>query len=127
MREYKFRVRIFQYVRTNTFIWNLNQISEWKALTGVEVLSIDQFTGRKDKNGKEIYSGDEFGIYKLSGDFEGTFEPWGKVYFDDDLASFCVELPNGGWEYLSDYLDKEKHSEIFRNIYENPELLTKGE
>jgi len=89
-------------------------------LSEVELM---QYTGLKDKNGVEIYSGDNFG--KMGGDVNrpDEYEFWATVYFDEDFAAFCVETCSGGWEYLHDYLDKN-YCEIIGNIYENPDLLT---
>ena len=85
-----------------------------------------QFTGLLDKNGKEIYEGDIMGEYQILGDFAGNYEVYGKIYFDTDLFSFCVERSNGGWEYLHEFYQNRltKFSEVIGNIYENPQLLT---
>jgi len=69
-----------------------------------------QFTGLKDKNGKEIYEGDI-----LAG---GMIVCW-----RDDLASFA--LRKEGWaydHYFGEAIDAG-NTEIIGNIYENPELL----
>lgn len=80
-----------------------------------------QFTGLKDKNGKEIYEGD---LIRLTDKF--TYD----VRFED--AKFvCYHVNNdwGRWGDLkrlsnADFLDM--HYEIIGNIYENPDLLTKN-
>ena len=78
-----------------------------------------QFTGLLDKNGKEIYEGDIFAEHR-SGEED---EPFAKVAYDTDLGAFVAEKSNGGWDYLSVFLEEERRSSIIGNIYENPELL----
>ena len=87
--------------------------------TPIVEYEINQYTGLKDKNGKEIYEGDivNFGnnnnaIVEFS---DGCFN-----IFDEPL----------GWDFTPDY-DNDykpiktdfKYCEIIGNIYENPELL----
>jgi uncharacterized phage protein (TIGR01671 family) len=78
-----------------------------------------QYTGLKDKNGKEIYEGDivrsgkEFNTYTgLNSKIYG-----GKIY----------EVKNNGWKfYLSPgsiYEVDRSDLEIIGNIHENPEIL----
>ena len=76
-----------------------------------------QYTGLKDKNGKEIYEGDVVLMdgtnKKLYPNWDTQYEPRRKVYIKIEwgYAGFVV----GG-------IDIDK-SEIIGNIYENPELL----
>jgi uncharacterized phage protein (TIGR01671 family) len=88
-------------------------------------IKLMQYTGLKDKsfNEVEIYEGDLFG----KSDSDGV-EVFGEVYFDTDFAGFCVSYPSGGWTTLGEHLlEKQNHREVVGNIYENPELLQKGE
>lgn len=79
-----------------------------------------QFTGLKDKNGKEIYKGDVvswgdgWNNYKSSIVFEnGAFR---ESRFKNTLEEICHYWDNG--KYIE--------CEVIGNIYENPELLKKG-
>ena len=76
-----------------------------------------QYTGLKDKNGKEVYEGD---VIRQSSDLciiescVGGFD-----------CQMLVELKNGGTLRGSVYnfsFLSEKYCEIIGNIYENPEL-----
>lgn len=89
-------------------------------------LPIMQYTGLKDKNGKEIYEGDylkdcegkimlvvwERNGFKLRYDFERKYQ--GEKYMDKTF----IELVNTE--------DKRWGFEVIGNIYENPELLKQG-
>lgn len=72
-----------------------------------------QFTGLKDKNGKEIYEGDI--IKTLTG---LTYE----VFWCEGMVSFRLankSTPANGYMYSTSTYD-----EVIGNIYENPELIT---
>lgn len=76
-----------------------------------------QFTGLKDKNGKEIYEGDILGGYP-----HGTI----CVEWDNNYACFsCYDIEdNKDCGLFSNELDNCKDAWIITgNIYENPELL----
>lgn len=79
---------------------------------------IMQYTGIKDKNGKDVYEGDIFKSSKLKNNFNVVFcEESGKWKLKNE-KSFNLSL------YSSFEIMK---CEVIGNIYENPEIIVKGE
>jgi len=127
MRELKFRV------------WDRKE-TEWLALgaTGIDCSNgklvdyeyegvtkanqenyiVEQFTGLKDKNGKEIYEGD---ILDVSSVF---VKPKKMIVNFSEMACGFEPFANGCPDC---YFPVGKDVEVIGNIHENPELLEEGE
>lgn len=125
MREIKFRAwsRKFKemiYKENTLYSIDVHGNTVWKDSVDDEVAILTQFTGLKDKNGKEIYEWDLFQVaknhvyqVKYSTGGENNYEWHGACFilFIDDEKKF----PFDEWAM--------EHGEVIGNIYENPELL----
>ena len=80
-------------------------------------IELMQYTGLKDKNGKEIYEGDILELVSTIGINRGKVIVELKEYQGDRGKEF-------GYQFYS-YLPN--NAEVVGNIYENPELLEKEE
>lgn len=79
---------------------------------------IMQYTGLKDKNGKEIYEGD---ILKLHEDWRGKGEIPGYVVFENGRWILQGTMHYSHKDDLTNYALSQM--EIIGNIFQHPELL----
>ena len=125
MREIKFRawVKDYEANKYRMIDWFLDFFSDMSPVTnyGGEFPDKDnsdiilmQYTGLKDKNGKEIYEGDFIG-------WPGTGLHY-EIEFED--GAFKIAHSGTVYEWICFYKRRGEEVEIVGNIYENPELLT---
>lgn len=106
MRQIKFRA--WDYVK-NLMIYTFDSSLTWEDCTEDSRFELMQFTGLKDKNGKEIYESD---VFQLDPDYPPVSVVWDNAY--------------SGWAFSNgDGFDcYHLHlMEVMGDIHSNPELL----
>ena len=138
MREYKFRGKPTKnnasYFEEKEFVYGSLVIANDKHYILLDVLdnikrddyevymieviaeTVGQYTELKDKNGKEIYEGDI--VYIAAEDERGI------IRWDNETARYVVIYDNIITDFDNWY---GEDLEVIGNIYDNPELLEKGE
>lgn len=99
-----------------------NDFAYYDFYSNCESNDIEQYTGLKDKNGKEIYDGDiiQENLSFDNDSVDGIFKY--KVYWNETML--CWSLEHIGNESIHDDLWECNSSvEVIGNIHENPDLL----
>lgn len=131
MRHFKFRIwdNLKKQWCSNQAIWRLRTDIQGKGEIQAPAiywgqdpsgLTIQQFTGLKDKKGNEIYEGD---IIESFDDFyDGCVSEKFKVIWWEEECRFCFQIrgdTDGG--HLWSEINKDCY--VMGNILENPELI----
>ncbi len=126
MRELKFRVwdkRYKQYVKPYAICLDGRAIVIAEPCDDRETLDseriiIEQYTGLKDKNGKEIYEGDVLDVSSV------FVKPKKMIVKFSEMACGFEPFANGCPDC---YFPEGKDVVVIGNIHENPELLEQEE
>lgn len=106
MREIKFRAWDKEFS-------NIVQVVNFSGFPSDSRYEYMQYTGLKDKNGKEIYDGDLIQLTSVTGADRGIYT----VALEEYLGDEYMEYGYCWYNYLPSGV------EVIGNIYENPELL----
>lgn len=109
-------------------LWSLIEDADDAELQLEDNYELMQYTGLKDKNGREIYEGDivSFGSVWNNSDNEDIDEEFhiGVVEYDPNYAVYNVNCEESGERHFM-FMDVVNYDGfgVIGNIFENPELL----
>ncbi|WP_130067774.1 YopX family protein [Bacillus albus] len=113
----RYQFRVWNLMSKKMMGWGeIFDLPAWEIFPGTpeqRPFNVMQYTGLKDKNGKEIYEGDIL-------EFSGNVVALGIVKYNENFATFQACNGNSGWLFGN---ESGTNIEILGNIYENPELV----
>lgn len=107
--EFKHMVKCQEINRSRYWFAAIQQSKNFDSILEVDPDTVGQFTGLKDKNGKDIYEGDI--VHYWGGEYCQGYWEFNRTVVIKDMIDDCFMM--GEYEFL----------EVIGNIYENPELL----
>jgi len=128
MKELKFRAwdQITKSFYETTLLSGASIISSTVSLGSNHLYETwEQFTGLKDKNGKEIYEGDIIRLW-----YDGEDQGLQAIEWDETGCCFTIrwdgfgdyDVTSIGWALGADS-GFELEAEVIENVHQNPELL----
>lgn len=118
-REIKFRAWSEE---DKVMIYDLNSLRLFHGVLISDDYIVMQFTGLKDKNGKDIYEGDIV-YFQVENQNIWVGPITGEIFFNKDHASFEIKTKKGFLSIARGYDAYRSSLEILGNIYENPEMI----
>ena len=89
----------------------------------IREMPIMQYTGLKDKNGKEIYEGDVIKIIDKNSKVTPIKPLIAQIVWSEEYLTYILITTSvkDAFENLGDYIDYD--IEVIGNVFDNPELL----
>lgn len=121
-REFKFRA--WSTENNKMMDWeHIQSFRNFQKLLTIPFVKVMQYTGFKDKDGKEIYEGDILSCKVwIDGKWEDSKEP---VMFKDGcfVLDWSFKKDGSYYEIMSVEIEGKK---VLGNIYQNPELVNRA-